>query len=261
MANLFKSKRGKILLNGAYSVGAAVVIIGALFKIRHLPGADLMLTIGLVTEAVIFVISAFEPPHEDTDWALVYPELAGGQSKDKKDSRSITQQLDSMLEKAKVGPELIENLGKGFSSLNDNVSKMGKLSDATVATEEYSKNVKLAATSVGEFNKAATTATGSINQMSNVGDVSKQYHEQVQILTKNLSSLNTIYELELQDSNNHLKAMNKFNMNLTEALGALSEATDDSKKFRDEIGKLSNNLASLNNVYGNMLTAMSGVRA
>ncbi|MBW7845793.1 MAG: gliding motility protein GldL, partial [Bacteroidia bacterium] len=107
-----------------YGLGAAVVIVGALFKILHWKGADLMLMVGLGTEAMIFAISAFEPLHKETDWTLVYPELAGMEpdEKDKKKRGTISQQLDQMLEEAKVGPELIQSLGNGLKSLSENVT-------------------------------------------------------------------------------------------------------------------------------------------
>jgi gliding motility-associated protein GldL len=127
-----------------YGLGAAVVILGALFKIQHWEGAGLMLTIGLLTEAVIFFFSAFEPPHEEVDWSLVYPELAGmhepGADRHKKvkpaSGDPVSQQLDKLLTDAKIGPELIESLGTGLRSLSENTSKMASVTNAAVATEE-----------------------------------------------------------------------------------------------------------------------------
>src|SRR5690349_4887333 len=111
----------KTIMPKVYGIGAAVVIVGALFKIRHLTGADEMLTLGLLTEAVIFFLSAFEPPHPETDWSKVYPELAedyeAPTSAARVSNKPITQQLDATLEKAKIGPELLESLGKGMTNL------------------------------------------------------------------------------------------------------------------------------------------------
>ena len=116
---LFETKKGKKMMGMLYGWGASIVIVGALFKIMHWPGAGAMLTTGLLTEAVIFAFSAFEPPHMDVDWSLVYPELAGmGEEVDlleestSEDKGTITEQLDTMLEDARIGPELIESLGK-----------------------------------------------------------------------------------------------------------------------------------------------------
>ena len=154
--SFFESKKWKTSMNFVYGFGAAIVIVGALFKILHWPGANAMLTIGLLTEAGIFVISAFEPVHMDPDWSLVYPELAGGEPTDKKKSTgSVSQQLDSMLAQAKIGPELIETL-KQVDGRWALVSKKtgrplryykgeGKPSDEWVANQErqiqYFKNV------------------------------------------------------------------------------------------------------------------------
>lgn len=261
MANFLSSKKGKKILGAFYALGAAVVIIGAWAKILHLAIADIMLTVGLLTEAAIFIISAFEPVHEEYNWSLVYPELAGGAAKDKKaPGKTATQQLDEMMEKAKIGPDLIQSLTNGFTSLNKNVSEMSKLTDAAVATDEYAKNVKVASTSVSTFGKNALEAANAVGGMSLASNEAKQYHEQVQSLVKNMSSLNAIYELELQDSNNHLKSMNKFYGNISNALQSLADATEDSKRYKDEMAKLSKNLTALNAIYGNMLSAMAAPR-
>ncbi|MEO5601438.1 MAG: gliding motility protein GldL, partial [Cyclobacteriaceae bacterium] len=148
----------KTIMPKVYGIGAAVVIIGALFKILHMPGADEMLMIGLSTEAVIFFLSAFEPPHQDVDWSKVYPELAEEYEApsvapriSNKQGASLTQQLDASLEKAKIGPELLESLGKGLNNLADSARKMGSLSDAAVATNDYAKNVQSASKSLSEM--------------------------------------------------------------------------------------------------------------
>src|SRR6187200_1756936 len=146
IAELTQGKKFKTFMARLYGWGAAIVIVGALFKIQHYPGAGLMLVIGLSTEAVIFFFSAFEPPHEDVDWSLVYPELAGmhepGHEKHKKKKIDpIAQEMDRLLSEAKIGPDLIQSLGVGMKTLGENAAKMTDLSSATVATDEYVKNV------------------------------------------------------------------------------------------------------------------------
>ena len=138
-AEFAETKKFKTIMNYIYSLGAAVVIAGALFKIQHWPGANLMLNIGMGTEVFVFCIFAIDPTqvHMDLDWSLVYPELAGmhdEHAETKEDKGSITEQLDNMLEEAKIGPELIESLGSGLKNLSDNASKLTSLSDASVAT-------------------------------------------------------------------------------------------------------------------------------
>src|SRR3954465_10011230 len=131
-------KKWKSFMAKLYGFGAAIVIVGAMFKIMHWPGAGPMLVVGLSTEAVIFFFSAFEPPHEEVDWSLVYPELSGMHSEEgeeaKIEDKPLTEQLDNMLEKAKIGPELIESLGKGLQNLSENANKLSDVSEATVAT-------------------------------------------------------------------------------------------------------------------------------
>jgi len=144
----------KTIMPKVYGIGAAVVIVGALFKILHLTGADAMLMIGLLTEAAIFFLSAFEPPHAEPDWSKVYPELAEDYEAPVTPTRvsnraggaSLTQQLDASLEKAKIGPELLESLGKGLNNMAESAKKMSNLSDAAVATNDYANNVKKAST-------------------------------------------------------------------------------------------------------------------
>lgn len=253
------SKSARTYLNYAYSWGAAIVILGALFKINHWQGAQTMLIIGMGTEVIIFFISGFEPQeamHSEYQWEKVYPELAVDTPKGQK---PLTQQLDKMLSDAKVGPDLINSLGKGFSSLGESVSKLNDLTDATVAANDFSKNAKNASGQINSFAQAAATATSAVNSIGAGAEHTKVYHEQVQSMVKNLSQLNAIYELELQDSNNHLKAMNKFFGNLNSAAQALSETATDAVKYKDNLAQLNKNLTSLNAVYGNMLSAMKAV--
>jgi gliding motility-associated protein GldL len=255
------TKNGRIYLNYAYSFGAAVVIAGALFKIMHWPGANYMLIAGMGTEVLIFIISGFEPQaaaHAEYEWERVYPELAA-EGPINKNQKPLTQQLDKMLSDAKVGPDLINSLGKGFTTLGESVNKLNDLTEASVAANDFSKNAKNASTQINSFAQAAATATTAVNSIGSGAEHTKVYHEQVQSMVKNLSQLNAIYELELQDSNNHLKAMNKFFGNLNAAAQALSETATDATKYKDNLVQLNKNLTSLNSVYGNMLSAMKAV--
>jgi len=249
-----------------YGIGAAIVIFGAMFKILHLPGAAAMLAIGLTTEAVIFFVSAFEPPHKDLDWTKVYPELSedfsgptakprisGGAPKE-----SVSQKLDHMLEKAKIGPELVESLGKGMQNLATNVKSMTGVSTAAVATEEYAKNVRSASLSLTSMNKSYSEAMNAMSEMATASKDTKEYHDQVKGVTKNLGALNAVYEMELQDANSHVKAMQRFYSNVSTVMTSMEKAGKESEQFSGELRKLTGNLTSLNSVYGSMLTAMRG---
>ena len=256
----------KTIMPKVYGIGAAVVIIGALFKILHMPGADEMLMIGLGTEAVIFFLSAFEPPHQEVDWSKVYPELAeeyeapsvAPRISNKQGGASLTQQLDVSLEKAKIGPELLESLGKGLNNLAESAKKMNTLSDAAVATNDYAKNVQSASKSLSEMNKSYDVAIKAVSSMADASKDAGEYHSQVQKVTKNLAALNSVYEMELKDADSHVKNMNKFYESLTGAMTGLSKVGDNTAKFTSELGKLTDNITALNRVYGSMLTAMKG---
>ena len=130
------------------------------------------------------------------------------------------------------------------------------LSDATIATQEDTSRVKKAAHSLERINEAYATTVEAITEMAGATANAREYHAQVQNVTKNLGALNAVYEMELQDANNHLKSMNRFYGNLTVAMENLTEASKDTEQFKNEVSRLTSNLHSLNTVYGNMLNAM-----
>ncbi len=206
--SFFETKRWKTIMNFVYGIGAAVVIVGALFKILHLPGANEMLMIGLTTEAAIFVISAFEPVHQDVDWSLVYPELAGGEPTSKPakaaTSNGISAQLDVMLSEANVGPDLIQNLGSGLNALSTNVKEMSSLSAAAVATESYSKSASAAAGNMDEISKSTAMVADSmgafsgglssiLNNLQSTESATADFRGELDKLNKNLGNLNVVY--------------------------------------------------------------------
>ncbi|MEQ9402569.1 MAG: gliding motility protein GldL [Cyclobacteriaceae bacterium] len=248
-----------------YGIGAAVVIVGALFKILHMEGAALMLTVGLLTEAVIFFLSAFEPKHAETDWSKVYPELAddydGPSAKPRAavpQATGASAQMDKMLADAKVGPELIKSLGDGMRSMASSAKNMANLSDAAAATNDYARNVKSASNSLTEMNKSYASAMEAMSGMADATKDTKEYHSQVLNVTKSLGALNAVYEMELKDAQSHTKALNKFYSNVTGALENMAEAGKETSAFQAELNKLTSNISALNRVYGNMLTAMRG---
>ncbi len=260
---LMLSKGWKNFMAKLYGWGASVVIIGAMFKIMHWAGAGPMLVLGLSTEAVIFFFSAFEPPHEEVDWSLVYPELAGMHDEDghgsspKSKKLDPVQELDKMLEDAKIGHELLESVGKGLKSLGDNTAKLADITDATVATNDYIKNVKVASGSVSELSASYSKAASAINSMSTSTDDMRSYNDQVQSAAKKLSAINDLYDLQLQDSSVHIKSTKKFYDNFNVLMENLNASVEDAGKYRNEASLLAKNLSALNTVYGNMLSAMT----
>ena len=250
------------LMPKIYGIGAAVVIVGALFKIEHWNGADIMLMVGLGTEAVIFFLSAFQPAPHDHDWSLVYPELSDGYDPSTgkqladNNSKGLTMKLDDMLKNANVTPEALTTLGQGLNRLSTTTSQMSQLGEATNATDEYTKKVRSAADSLDKINVAYGNTVEAITAMSGATADAKEYHMQVQNVTKNLGALNAVYEMELQDANTHLKSMNQFYGTLSQAMTNMTQAGKDTEQFQKQVADLTGNLTSLNRVYGNMLNAM-----
>lgn len=259
------TRKWKNFMAKLYGLGASVVIIGALFKIMHWPFSGPLLIVGLGTEAIIFAFSAFEPIHEEVDWSLVYPELAGmhGDHDEKEalpeeeEKLSITEQLDNMLEEAKIGPELIASLGDGMKNLSDQANKISNITEASVATSEYVSSVKSAAKNVNDLSSSYSKASESLMGLSMSTSDSQNFGEQLNKVSKNLTALNSVYELQLKGSEEHLRATNKMYESIEQVMSNLSASMDDTKRYKQEISVLAQNLESLNTVYGNMLTAMN----
>ncbi len=248
-----------------YGAGASVVILGALCKIQHYEGFGWMLPVGLGVEAAIFLIYAFQSflrPSAEYQWEKVYPELSdtyqGELPKKSNQGAGLTAKMDDMLANARITPDIFDGLKTGIQSLTGQVSKMADLTDATVATSDYAKNVKTASGQVSAMNSAYGTAITAMNSMGDATKDAQEYRSQFGKITQNMGALNAVYELELQDTNKHLKAMNAFYGNLTTAMQDMSEASKETQQFQSEMSKLTNNLSSLNNVYGSMLSAMKG---
>ena len=260
-------------------VGSAVVIVGALFKIMHWPGAPIMLIVGLLTEAAIFLLYAFKIPHVEWDWSYVYPELhvknrgiidqKGGvptllegksisnNAGTDDDDEKLTSKLDKMLEEAKIEPKLIQDLGNGMRSLSENAGKIADISKAHTATNEYVDNVRNASQNVSHLADTYKKAADSIADLAQSNDAGSSIGGSLNSVAKNLSALNATYELQLQGSQEHLKATSKFYEGLNDLMKNLSDSVEDTKKYKQEISTLSNNLNALNTIYGNMLTAMN----
>lgn len=202
----------KKLMNFLYGMGAAVVIVGALFKLMHWPGAGPMLIVGLLTEAFIFGLSAFEAPEKDLDWSLVYPELAGGEAspKGKKENPAdaqglLSQKLDNMLKEAKIDGALMESLG----------------------------------TSIKNFEGAAKGIAPTVDAIAS----QKKYAEEMTSAASSMEALNSLYKVQLESASRNAEA-NK-------------EIADNAAKLKEQMQSMTSNIASLNAVYGGMLSAMN----
>jgi gliding motility-associated protein GldL len=288
LAEIVQSSGWKNFISKLYGLGASVVIIGALFKIQHWRGAGTMLTIGLMTEAVIFFFSAFEPLHEETDWSLVYPELAGIQeedtaelvSGDKKYRGSVSggggggggsvalSKFDELLENAEITPDLFQKLGVGMKKLSESTASMNAMGDVSAASSKYINTINTASDSLGKLSDSYQSTTKLINDtsssyrimvdsLSGIEAGGKSYQQQLESLNKNLSALNSVYELQKKGADNHVKESENLYKGIQDLVKDLSESAGDTKKYREHITKLNENLSALNNVYGNMLAAMN----
>ncbi len=314
VTDIVQSSGWKNFMAKLYGIGASIVIIGAMFKIMHWPFAGLMITVGLTTEAIIFFFSAFEPPHEELDWTLVYPELAGMTDPDDLEEtreESISgrgvglQKFDELFKEASISPDTIKNLSTGLSSLSDNTRNLVDLTAATVATKDYLSNMKNASESINsftnvyaehtgelsesvtgltssykksaelidksgvdiadKFTKSGTEMTNSYQELtntvkadySNISAGHKLFSEQLTNLNNNLTALNSSYEVQVKDSQSHIKDTESLYKGLEDMIKNLRVSVEETQKYKDEIGKLSQNLSELNNIYGSMLSAMS----
>jgi len=271
--SFFAGKKWKNIMKYVYGLGAAVVIVGALFKIMHWPGSGALLTIGLLTEAGIFVLSVLEPVHDDPHWELVYPELMGheeGSTLDVEGASSkgrggrggsgVTEEFDRMLDEAKIDSALLERLGKGMSSLAENANSLKAVSSAASATDSYVASLQSASDKVSSLSDAYERASVAISGMTSTTQEGESFGEQMQKVSKNLSALNNVYELQLKGSSAHLEATEKFQAQVMEMMQNLSASAEDTRLYKENMAMLSKNLTDLNNVYGNMLKAMTITR-
>ncbi|MEO0901841.1 MAG: gliding motility protein GldL [Bacteroidota bacterium] len=204
-----QSKSTKKLFNMAYGLGASVVIIGALFKILHWEfgplNGGILLAIGLITEALIFAISAFEPVDDEYDWSLVYPELANGQSKgNKNDAKQaqeaegiLSKKLDNLLKEANIDSELFSSLGESIKSFEGAAKNIAPTTDAIQHTKKYSEELSHAAAQMESLNSLYKVQLESASRQASINEEVVQnagaLKEQMESLATNLSSLNGVY--------------------------------------------------------------------
>ena len=338
--NLVRSKGYKSFMGKLYGVGASVVIVGAMFKIMHWPGADLMIVVGMSTEAIIFFFSAFEPLHVEYDWSLVYPELAGvkegeGESGGLQmqldedgnpvldedgnpvmipasahahgeggahtegggglniqgggtlviNQDPVSQQLDKMLDETKIGPELIESLGKGMQKLAETTNTISEATSVVAANENLMKNIDGAAESANslseayrrtaenvsvnagvseEYLKSIQDATSAVDNLSSIYRETAQslasedvsYADELKKMASSLSSINAMYEMQLQNSSTQLQATKEVQDRIQDLVVNFANSADDVLRYKEQVDALSRKVAELNQVYGNMLAAM-----
>lgn len=229
MSKILESRGYKVFMAKLYGIGASVVMVGALFKLTHWPGANVMLTVGLITEAIIFFFSAFEPPHVEPDWSLVFPEFAGlyghedmlsngtprNFANNSGNSNSAVKELDKMFESAGIDSRVLNRLSEGLTKLSDNAAQMADLSDTVAASNNFA----------GVMNKAAESVNLLDTQLKN---------------TMKVNEMNT----ELQRS-------------IADYIDSVNLSVSKADALNQQMGDLSNRMTALNTIYGNMLSAMN----
>jgi gliding motility-associated protein GldL len=285
LSKLVKSKGFKTFMSRLYGFGASIVILGALFKINHYPGADIMLILGLGTESIIFFFSAFETPPVEPDWSLVHPELAHlyhpGNEGVRATGRpiqkhgSVTQDLDNMLAEAKIGPDLIQSLGEGLRKFSDNATRMNTLSSAAVATDEFVNNLKTATASVSKLSESSSKASEILDQDA---EATKDFVTNVRSASEKVTNLSNVYS-EVSDSmrsdlnataefseavKQATQSANTLSKNYSESAEQIAKSVElldltkiDGDDYNAQLKKISGNLAALNTVYEIQLNGLN----
>lgn len=331
----------------AYGLGASLVILGALFKINHYPGATEMLLVGMVTEAIIFALSALQKPHVEPDWSKVHPELIKDYHGIEPDPETMQKvaaarpvaspagnqftQLDLMLKDVNLDDSVISKLGSGLTKLSESASKLNDLASANLATQEFVTNMQTASQSVSNLSKSysdaslavnkelvatndltskiqevSTAATGlkdaygnvtksikedifttaelsqtiknttesaarlsdsymksadniakTVEELKNSSSNSETFNKQLGTLSENLQNLNKIYEMQLQNTQVQSRTSTELQQTLDKFLSSIEESSTKTQQYQREMDMLTKRMASLNSVYGNMLSAMN----
>ena len=262
--------KGSRIVGVVYSAGAAVVILGALFKIMHWPGAGVVLTIGMMTEVFLFLIGVFEKPPRVNDWSLVFPELAGEEGDGASALKSKNASLPS-LDTPPVSEEDVQKLSDSIKRLTDTASQLSSFSAASAVTETYIKNVSSASDAISSFSNSQKSLIessavlvdsykGFADNMTAVSSDSKEFMEKISTLNTTLGSVNATYELQLQNMNSQASAFNNVNESLEKINAVMESSVKETEAYKEQTAKLTQQVSSLNNIYGNMLNAMN-VRA
>jgi gliding motility-associated protein GldL len=265
----FASRKYRLITKYVTGYGASVVILGALFKIMHWPGADQMLIVGLITESLIFAFIAMEPLHEEVDWTRVFPELGVEENNDENRLLPLLKkggmgggaadQLAKELDKAGIDQALLAKLKDGMSNLADNAKSLGAISTAAGATDAYVKSLETASEGLSKLTEQYAATANTIAGIAGEGQVN--FGAEMQKLGQNLGALNNVYELQLKSSQDYLESINQMTSlqdNIKGIMADLAASAQDTASYRENMAMLSQNLTDLNNVYGNMLRAMRG---
>ena len=267
-----KSKKYKTFMAYLYGWGASVVMIGAYFKLTHIPGADLMLAIGLGVEAIIFFMSAFEPVHMDYEWDNVFVELEEDWDGVEKTQFATTgtagksvaaptdmeeAMLSKMFEKMNVSEDTFKKLGRGIDRLAENAGQMADVSNAMAATTNYANAMDRATKSIADFSNAYVQTNQKLSDSLGKLDFSALDANTIRKVASSMQSLNSIYELQLQGAEQTSAASKALTETMNKYMDNLNASSRNAGQLNQQLTQLSQRLTALNNVYGGMLSAMN----
>lgn len=283
-SELLKSKAYKKFMSKLYGIGASIVIVGALFKITHIKGADIMLFVGLLTEATIFFFSAFEPPYVEPDWSLVYPQLAGIYHTPEEielmkeqgllpEEEGLTSELDKMLKNANIEEDLIQSLGNGLKNLNKTLQNLNEVSGVALASNDFINTIKSVNQSASRLGIAYQQTAEALETESRFA---QDHAQNLKNVAHHSAGLNAAYT-QIEESLKHeTEQRAKLSENLAQASASaalliekytasaesLQKATqalqfnpEDNQSYKEQLSRITRNMASLNAIYEMQLKA------
>lgn len=268
----FNSSKGKKITGAMYSLGASVVIVGALFKIQHWPGAGPMLCVGMFTEAILFGIGVVDKPHKEFDWSVIYPELdpeageaaAPSAKPSKKNNEVKTPDIDA----PKMVEEQVKKLAESVQNLNATATQIGTISSAASESQNYVSNLNKASQAASAFAASQQTLTTSSDSLVNsyktiaqsIGSASngsQNFAQQMDGITKNISTINSVFELQVKSVNDQNEAMKSLAGAVSKIQSSLDGSAQSAEDYKQQVSLLANQMKQLNSVYGGMLNAMT----
>ena len=265
-----QSKKYKTFMGAVYGIGAAIVMVGAYFKLTHIPGADFMLAIGLGVEALIFFLSAFEPQHLDYAWDNVFVELdeewdgvtktqfaTTGAAGKAAPANMEEAMLSKMFEKMNVSEDTFNRIGKGLDKLAQNAGQMADISNAMAATTNYANAMDRATKSISDFSTSYVETNKKLSESLGKLDFSALDANTIKKVASSMQSLNSIYELQLQGAEQTSNASKKLTETMNKYMENLTASSQNAGQLNAQLTQLSARLSALNNVYGGMLSAMN----
>ncbi len=260
----FSYKFYKVIMPKIYGIGAAIVILGAMFKLLNWAGGGMMLGVGLTTEAIIFFLSAFEPQAKEVDWTKAYPELKEEgeegvstlQRRQKGVDVSLSNKLDELFEKAQIDAQLLDKLSSGMNALVASTNQIASLSNTLEVTQKFTINLEKTSDMLVHMCEAQSRFLQAMHNLYDLSDLTQAFNSTLKKITTTLDQANNAYNMDLKDIHTNLQATKVAYSGLADTVKQLEEVGAQTQVFKEEMTHLSSNLSSLNKVYGNMLTAL-----